>query len=64
MQFFSSDKRLQEILFQNHPPNPSPPTLKALCDYFRSWQSYICAKMMKSDLTLQKSNTRNLFLKN
>ena len=23
MQFFSSDKRLQEIFFQNHPPPPS-----------------------------------------
>ena len=26
MQFFSSDKRLQEIFFQNHPP-PSPQEL-------------------------------------
>ena len=25
MQFFSSDKRLQEIFFQNHPPPPPPP---------------------------------------
>ena len=24
MQFFSSDKRLQEICFQNHPPPPPP----------------------------------------
>ena len=23
MQFFSSEKRLQEIFFQNHPPSPS-----------------------------------------
>ena len=26
MQFFSSDKRLQEIFFQNHPPPPLPPS--------------------------------------
>ena len=26
MQFFSSDKRLQEIFFQNHPPTPPPPS--------------------------------------
>ena len=25
MQFFSSDKRLQEIFFQNPPPPPPPP---------------------------------------
>ena len=27
MQFFSSDKRLQEIFFQNHPPPPPPQEL-------------------------------------
>ena len=27
MQFFSSDKRLQEIVFQNHPPPPPPQEL-------------------------------------
>ena len=41
MQFFSSDKRLQEIFFQNHPPPPPPPqelngrplTRKELCRF-------------------------------
>ena len=28
MQFFSSDKRLQEIFFQNHPPPPPPSRVK------------------------------------
>ena len=28
MQFFSSDKRLQEIFFQNHPPLPPPSRVK------------------------------------
>ena len=27
MKFFSSDKRLQEIFFQNHPPPPPPQEL-------------------------------------
>ena len=40
MQFFSSDKRLQEIFFQNHPPPPPPQELNGRPLRFKDENEY------------------------